>query len=146
MMPFQCLKLLRCMSPLNSADTLARVPALKSDGLVHSYEYSDAYMDDDRLVIETLRSANESGANLVSYMKASEGLFNSEGKLTGVKCQDLLSGEEHTIKARHCCELCWSLDRRGGTWSFEVLEANHASVKRDSSYGESQKVSIEAGP
>src|ERR1700733_12640203 len=38
---------------LSERGTLSRVPELKSNGLLGSYVYSDAYMDDDRLVNET---------------------------------------------------------------------------------------------
>ena len=55
------------LSPRNVAK---EVFGIKTKDLAGAYEYSDAYMDDDRLVHETLRSANESGAVSASYVKA----------------------------------------------------------------------------
>ena len=59
---------------LNDIESLARMPALRADGLRGSYVYSDAYMDDDRLVLETLRSANENGAICANFVKATGAL------------------------------------------------------------------------
>lgn len=76
--------------------TLERMPWLKKEGLVGSYVYSDAYMDDDRLTIETIRSAHEKGAVAVNYLKAVGALWDSTGHLIGVQAQETspLSGHQ----------------------------------------------------
>jgi glycerol-3-phosphate dehydrogenase len=86
---------------LSVESTMSRVPSLKSDGLKGSYSYSDAYMDDDRLVIETLRSAARFGASCVNYTKAGRGEIDSKGKLKTLEVQDLLTNKKHIIKAKH---------------------------------------------
>lgn len=85
----------------NPEESLKHMPALRSTNLVGSYIYSDAYMDDDRLVIETLRSANENGATCANYVKATGAEFGSDGKITAVICEDQVGGEKFKIKARH---------------------------------------------
>lgn len=82
-------------------ESLARMPALNADQLIGSYIYSDAYMDDDRLVLETLRSANEFGAVCANYVKATGAKFDESGKISQVTCFDSVHRNEFTIKARH---------------------------------------------
>src|SRR5438445_6664549 len=95
-----------------SKQYLERMPALRSTNLIGSYIYSDAYMDDDRLVIETLRSANENGAICANYVKASGAQF-SGGKISAVLCEDQIGGEKFSIKARHVISSV-------GPWTDEV--------------------------
>ncbi|MCB0309518.1 MAG: glycerol-3-phosphate dehydrogenase/oxidase, partial [Bdellovibrionales bacterium] len=85
----------------SSQEAIQRVPVLKPTLLNGAFEYSDAYMDDDRLVIETLRSANEAGAVAVNYVSAKQPLVNDQGELTGFECVDLMSDSKFNVKARH---------------------------------------------
>jgi len=85
---------------LNTRESLQRMSILKQDDLVGSYVYSDAYMDDDRLVHETLRSANEAGACAVNYVKALKSVI-TDGKVTAVEVQDTKSERKFTIKCKH---------------------------------------------
>lgn len=85
---------------LDAKESLAKMPAIRSTNLLGSYIYSDAYMDDDRLVHETLRSANELGAVCANYVKATGAKF-VEGKITEIHAEDQLSQEKFSIKARH---------------------------------------------
>ncbi|MBO9668393.1 MAG: glycerol-3-phosphate dehydrogenase/oxidase, partial [Bdellovibrio sp.] len=86
---------------LNAAESLERMPALRSEHLLGSYVYSDAYMDDDRLVLETLRSANEMGAVCVNYVKATGAQFGEDGKVNAITCEDQFSKEKFTVHAKH---------------------------------------------
>lgn len=85
---------------LDAKESLNRMPAMRSTHLLGSYVYSDAYMDDDRLVHETLRSANAHGALCVNYVKATGARF-SDGKITHVECEDQLTHTPFAIKGRH---------------------------------------------
>ena len=88
----------------DAQSTLSRMPILNSDGLQGSYLYSDGYMDDDRLVIETLRSAVRYGAKIANYVKATSAEF-ADGRLVAVGCVDEMSDEQSknklTIRGRH---------------------------------------------
>jgi glycerol-3-phosphate dehydrogenase len=86
---------------LSSQESMHRMPLLQKDQLVGSYVYSDAYMDDDRLVHETLRSAHEMGAIALNYVKAKTAQFSDDGRIQSVTVQDKFSGQEKKIRARH---------------------------------------------
>lgn len=83
---------------LNAKNTVNRMPVIKDSNLVGSYVYSDAYMDDDRLVHETMRSANEAGAICVNYTKVMKSKIENE-KVIGLQVQDLISKENYLIQA-----------------------------------------------
>jgi glycerol-3-phosphate dehydrogenase len=76
-----------------------REPILKSDGLSGAVVYSDAYMEDDRLVIETLRSAHREGAQIANYVTVEGFTKSSEGYTVSAK--DNLALKNYSIKARH---------------------------------------------
>ena len=85
---------------LNATKTMDRYPIVNSEDLIGSYVYSDGYMDDDRLVHETLRSAHESGAICVNYASvASAHHFN--GKIAALNVIDLKTNQKLIIKAKH---------------------------------------------
>lgn len=98
---------------LNAQESSDRMPALRAQNLLGSYIYSDAYMDDDRLVLETLRSANELGAACVNYVKATGAQFGNDGKITAVTCEDKFSKEKFTVRGRHVISSV-------GPWTDEV--------------------------
>lgn len=87
---------------LNADESLDRMPILNSTDLLGSYVYSDAYMDDDRLVHETLRSANEAGATCVNYVKALKSHIDSEqNRVKSISVTDLKTNETFNIQATH---------------------------------------------
>jgi glycerol-3-phosphate dehydrogenase len=86
---------------LNVQESLARMPSMEKSQLLGSYVYSDAYMDDDRLVHETLRSAVEMGAVGVNFVKALGASFGADGKIEAVECEDQLNSKKFKIRAKH---------------------------------------------
>lgn len=76
-------------------------PALQTSGLDGGFAYSDAYMDDDRLVLETLRSAESFGAKLANYVKATGAEFGGDGKISALTAEDALTGKRFSIRAKH---------------------------------------------
>ena len=85
---------------LNSAESLERLPSLQKKDLLGSYVYSDAYMDDDRLVLETLRAAAQKSALAANYVKAKDAEFKN-GKVVSVGCTDETNGKSFRIRAKH---------------------------------------------
>jgi glycerol-3-phosphate dehydrogenase len=85
---------------LSAKKSVERIPILQPKDLMGSYVYSDAYMDDDRLVIETLRSAKAMGADVVNYVSARGAILENE-KVVGIQCEDKQSGLQLTLKAKH---------------------------------------------
>ncbi len=86
---------------LRTPGTLERMPQLNSKDLLGSYVYSDAYMDDDRLVHETLRSADKAGARIINFCQAAAGNFDPENKINKVEITEGLTGKKFIIQARH---------------------------------------------
>ncbi|MBX3034957.1 MAG: glycerol-3-phosphate dehydrogenase/oxidase [Bdellovibrionaceae bacterium] len=86
---------------LNGRESLRRMPALRADGLKGGYIYSDGYMDDDRLVHETMRSAAELGAVIANWTAATGASFGENGRLRETRVKDQLTGREFAIRARH---------------------------------------------
>jgi glycerol-3-phosphate dehydrogenase len=85
---------------LNTAETLQRLPLLRSGGLKGAYAYYDGYMDDDLLVIETLRSAARLGTVAANFVRAT-GAVMTGGKVTALEAKDLTTGHNFQIQARH---------------------------------------------
>jgi glycerol-3-phosphate dehydrogenase len=85
---------------LSPEESLQRLPLLQRRELLGSYVYSDAYMDDDRLVHETLRPASAMGALCVNYVSAEDAEM-VDGKVHSIGCIDRLSGKKLRIRGRH---------------------------------------------
>lgn len=89
---------------LSARETTERMPIVQHQDLVGSFIYSDAYMDDARLVFETLRSAHEENAIAVNFVKVKKSVFEKKGghdHLLGLEVQDQISNETFVIKADH---------------------------------------------
>jgi glycerol-3-phosphate dehydrogenase len=108
---------------LNHDESLARMPSLQGKELKGSYVYSDAYMDDDRLVHETLRSANEAGALAVNYVRAIGAEFDGQKKVRKIRCHDQISGQDFSISAKHFVSSV-------GPWTDQLGETLFAHWKK----------------
>lgn len=87
---------------LNAKESKLRIHSLADQELLGSYVYSDAYMDDDRLVHETMRSAHENGAIIANYVTAEKPIFSKDGKISSIVCRDQLNNStEIEIKSKH---------------------------------------------
>ncbi len=85
---------------LSVDETMRRLPFLQDQGLLGAYAYSDAYMDDDRLVLETLRSAERAGATILSFAKAQDAEFLA-GQVRRVRVVDQRGNKTAIVKAKH---------------------------------------------
>ena len=100
---------------LNASQSMHRMPCLRGDQLKGSYIYSDGYMDDDRLVFETLRSAAQHGAICANEVSATGAIFDAAGRITHVSAKDRLTGKDFRIQARHVISSV-------GPWTDELGE------------------------
>ena len=85
---------------MDREQTLAHIPELQSQGLLGSVAYSDAYMDDDRIVLETLRSAVRLGAHCANHVRVAKVNWQN-GVACGAEVQDELTQNKFNIKAKH---------------------------------------------
>lgn len=97
---------------LDADESVERLPLLERRNLLGSFVYSDAYMDDDRLVIETLRSAVRQDAVCVSYVSADDAEL-VDGKVASIGCTDSLDGRKLRIRGKHFVSTV-------GPWTDEV--------------------------
>ena len=83
---------------LCASETMNIIPILKKEDLTGSFVYSDAYTDDSRLVIETIRSAKKLGAVCLSYSEVVS--FKKEnGKIVGVNAKS--EGRTFEVSGKH---------------------------------------------
>lgn len=85
---------------LSRVQTLDRMPIVRGADLVGSFVYSDGYMDDDRLVHETLRAANEHGTVAVNFTRVKKAYFKNK-IVTEVEVEDLLTKQNFKISCDH---------------------------------------------
>lgn len=85
---------------LDPTEIHGEYPLLQKRGLTGGFTYYDAYMDDDRLVHETLRSAREMGAEIANYTKVTGVQMKGE-KIESLSCEDVLSRRTFQLKAKH---------------------------------------------
>lgn len=74
-------------------------PLLQSEDLVGSVVYSDAFMEDDRLVIETLRSAHSLGAQCVNYTSVDKVVETERG--IQAQITDAVQNKSYSVNAKH---------------------------------------------
>jgi glycerol-3-phosphate dehydrogenase len=84
---------------LSREEVLAKVPLLKKEGLIGGGYYVEYRTDDARLTIEVLKKSITYGAKAVNYMKVVQLLYEN-GKASGVRAIDELSGSEYNIYAK----------------------------------------------
>jgi glycerol-3-phosphate dehydrogenase len=98
---YDLLALFRNVAPhrmLSKRALLAGEPMIRERGLVGGARYFDAQCDDARLVLATARSAALNGAKVATYT-AVEALELTDGRVTGARVVDVLTGERGTVRA-----------------------------------------------
>jgi glycerol-3-phosphate dehydrogenase len=84
---------------LGKAKTMARLPLLKSEGLKGGIVYHDGQFDDSRMTVTMAQTCAANGVKVLNYFKVESLLKDENGKITGVKARDLVSGSEYDISA-----------------------------------------------
>jgi glycerol-3-phosphate dehydrogenase len=85
--------------PLNVQDVRQLVPGIKAEGLAGGVMYYDAQMDDARLALENVLSADEKGAHVANYVEV-ESFIRKDGKVVGVRACDRLGGRRFEVYAK----------------------------------------------
>ncbi|MGG4551272.1 glycerol-3-phosphate dehydrogenase/oxidase [Paenibacillus humicus] len=84
---------------LSAAQTLAKEPLLRREGLEGGGYYVEYRTDDARLTLEVLKEAAAHGALAVNYARLER--FDYEaGQIAGAEIADVLSGRQYTVRAR----------------------------------------------
>lgn len=85
---------------LSRAETLSRIPTLKTEGLRGGVVYHDGQFDDARLLIHLLLTAVERGATVLNYVAATGFLRGGDGLVEGVTACDAETGEAFRCAGR----------------------------------------------
>ncbi|MBT2684143.1 glycerol-3-phosphate dehydrogenase/oxidase [Bacillus sp. ISL-37] len=83
----------------SAAETLAKEPLVKKEGLKGGGHYVEYRTDDARLTIEVMKQAVAKGATALNYSKV-KNLVYTNGIVSGVVVEDLLTGEEYEVHAK----------------------------------------------
>lgn len=103
---------------LNKKETMKKEPLLRQDTLKGSGVYVEYKTDDARLTLEIIKEAVHRGTKAVNYTKA-ESLLYENGKVTGAKVKDLVSGETYHIRAK-------KVINAAGPWVDELREKDRS--------------------
>jgi glycerol-3-phosphate dehydrogenase len=106
---------------LSAEEIVQLVPELNRDGLVGGVEYYDAQMDDARLCLENVLSADAKGAHVANYTEVVS-FIKENGKVIGVQARDLL--EKTTFEVRSKKTVC-----AVGPWSNLLLKMDNRHTK-----------------
>lgn len=98
---------------LDKEEALKREPSLRKEGLQGAGVYLDYSSDDARLTIEIIKKAHEFGSILTNYVKAVDFIYGEDHQVSGVKAEDVLTGERFDIHAK-------IVINAAGPWSDEV--------------------------
>ncbi|MDR2853067.1 MAG: glycerol-3-phosphate dehydrogenase/oxidase [Burkholderiaceae bacterium] len=80
------------------AEFLKHVPGYRETGLTGASYYTDALVDDSRLVLRVLDEAEADGAVLLNYVKVTS-LLQENARVTGVQLTDAMTGSSNTVRA-----------------------------------------------
>jgi glycerol-3-phosphate dehydrogenase len=85
---------------LSKNETLAAEPMLRADNLLGGISFYEYRTDDARLTIEVLKQAVNTDAIALNYSKVI-GFEYTQGKVSGVKVQDIFTNETYTVKGNY---------------------------------------------
>lgn len=85
---------------LSKAETLARLPTARPEGLAGGILYYDGQFDDTRLLIDLVRTADEHGAAVLNYTRVKSFITNAAGKICGCVFEDAETGERFNVQTK----------------------------------------------
>lgn len=103
---------------LSKKQTADQEPLLNKEILKAGAIYYEYRTDDARLVIEVLKTANAYGARSLNYTEVVDFMYEN-GKLTGAKLKDLLTGREVPVKAKY-------IVNAAGPWVDKLRDKDHS--------------------
>ena len=85
---------------INRNEVLRRLPNLKPEGLKGGIVYHDGQFDDSRMAIALAHECVKRSGTVLNYFGVTELSKDPEGKVTGVKATDGLSGRSYVLKSK----------------------------------------------
>jgi len=87
-------------SMLKKAEVIAKIPNIKTQGLVGGVQYMDGQFDDTRLCIDLVKTIIKHGGTCINHAGVIN-LLKKEGKVCGAKIKDEISGSEFEVRAKY---------------------------------------------
>ncbi|MGN6416342.1 MAG: FAD-dependent oxidoreductase [Pseudobacter sp.] len=84
---------------ISRADTLKRLPNIKSEGLIGGVLYHDGQFDDSRLAVNLAQSIYEHGGLAFNYIQVT-GLIKNGQQVAGLQCMDTETQQHYTVNAK----------------------------------------------
>ena len=106
---------------LSRAETMSRLPTVRTEGLDGGVSYWDAQFDDARLAIALMRTACRLGATAINYVRA-DSLRVNAGRIEAVQAVDAETGERFELRAK-------VVYNATGVWVDRIRAMADASVR-----------------
>lgn len=95
---------------------------IKEENFQGAATYGDGLMDDARITLDVILSAEDHGANVLNYCEAISFQENPDRNITTLKVKDILEDKEFQIKSRTIVLAC-------GHWTDEVIRIIEPDAK-----------------
>ena len=99
---------------LNVHETKEMAPDLDAGEIAGAVRFHDAQIDDARHTVAVARSAAGHGAHVLTRTRVLSLIVDGDGRVTGVRVEDELTGDEYDIRAR-------VVIAAAGVWTDEIL-------------------------
>ncbi|MBS4204836.1 FAD-dependent oxidoreductase [Bacillus sp. FJAT-49754] len=99
---------------LSRQETLEKEPLLNKSELIGGGYYVEYRTDDARLTIEVAKKAFEKGAELLNYTKAAAFIYDANGKVEGIKINDVITGDFYNVFGK-------KIVNAAGPWVEQVI-------------------------
>ncbi len=108
---------------LNKEKVVQKEPLLNTPDLKSGALYYDCQMNDARLCLENIQTAERLGAIILNYCEAKDFVYDENGKIIGVVAEDRFTGKKGRILGR-------IVINTAGPWADQVRGLSGEKVKR----------------
>lgn len=108
---------------LPKGEVIAKIPAIKQEGLMGGVQYFDGQFDDARLALNIAQTCADLGGCILNYMSVTDLTKDSQGLVNGVKVRDEISQESFEVKAT-------AVVNATGVFSDAILKMNDPKAGR----------------
>ena len=107
---------------ISKEETIEALPTIEPTDLHSGVVYKDGQFDDSRLAVNLAQTIVDKGGTIVNYCKVID-LLKENGKITGVKAEDVLSGETYELKAK-------TVINATGVFSNDILQMDKKTDRK----------------
>lgn len=122
---------------LSAAETAARLPTVRSEGLKGGILYRDGQFDDARYAIALVRTLEDLGGTALNYTDVNQLLLRN-GKIVGVRAVDCETGESFELTAKVVinatgvfADEIFRMDPSKPQLSLAISQGSHIVVRRE---------------